>query len=97
MRYLCLIKSSENAQVGAPPQELYAGIEKLGVEARAAGVLLEIGGLVPTVAGPRLRLPGGRLRGAAGAVTRGGGEGGGGGGLDGARMGEGGGGGVWRA
>lgn len=44
MRYLCLIKNSEKAQLGAPPDELFQAVEKVAADARAAGVLVEIGG-----------------------------------------------------
>lgn len=59
MRYLCLVRSREDGPLGAPPPELYDAIEKLGVQARAAGVVLETGGLVPTAAGTRVRLESG--------------------------------------
>jgi hypothetical protein len=61
MRYLCLIRSNENAQLGPPPAALFDAIAKLGAEASAAGVLLETGGLAPTAAGARVRLADGRL------------------------------------
>ena len=61
MRYLCLIKSNENAQLAGPPPGLFEAIEKLGAEATAAGVLLETGGLAPTAAGARVRLADGLL------------------------------------
>jgi hypothetical protein len=58
---MTLIKSAENANVGPPPPELFQAIIRLGDEARQAGVLVETAGLMPTVAGARVRLDGGQI------------------------------------
>jgi hypothetical protein len=59
MRFMTLVKSAENA--GPPPQALMDAIGKLGQEATKAGVLVEMGGLFPTVAGARVRISRGKL------------------------------------
>lgn len=59
MRFMTLVKSAESS--GPPPTELMGAIAKLGAEATQAGVLVETGGLVPSAAGARIRLSGGRL------------------------------------
>ena len=57
MRYMIMVKSSENA--GPPPQSLMDAIARLGDEAARAGVMVEMGGLMPTAAGAKVRLSGG--------------------------------------
>ncbi|HJR62667.1 MAG TPA: YciI family protein [Gemmatimonadaceae bacterium] len=59
MKFMTLVKSAEGS--GPPPQELMAGIAKLGEEAAKAGVLVETGGLMPSVAGAKVRLSKGKL------------------------------------
>lgn len=59
MRFMTMVKSAESA--GPPPQSLMDAIMKLGIEAAKAGVLVESGGLAPTVKGGRVRLSGGKL------------------------------------
>jgi len=54
-----MVKSSENS--GPPPQALMEAIAKLGEENAKAGVMTEMGGLFPSVAGARVRLAGGKL------------------------------------
>lgn len=59
MRFMSMVKSAE----GAPPTpELMAAIGQLAQEMAQAGVLVEMGGLAPSVRGARIRL-------AAGTVT----------------------------
>src|SRR5688572_30920304 len=60
MKFMVMVKGPE--QAGPPPHELMAGIAKLGQEATQAGVLVEVGGLLPTARGARVRIAGGRLR-----------------------------------
>jgi hypothetical protein len=59
MKFMTLVKSAEGS--GPPPQGLMAGIAKLGEEAAKAGVLVETGGLMPSVAGAKVRLSKGKL------------------------------------
>src|SRR5262245_60761756 len=59
MRYLVMVKYNENAT--PPPQALLDAIAKNHVEAKAAGVLVEVGGLSPSASGARIRLAGGSL------------------------------------
>lgn len=59
MRFMTMVKSAEN--LGPPPKALMDGIANLGMEASRAGVLVESGGLAPTMKGGRVRLSGGKL------------------------------------
>lgn len=59
MKFMVLVKGSE--QAGPPPQELMAGIARLGEEAASAGVRIETGGLLPSAMGARVRLTGGKV------------------------------------
>lgn len=61
MRFMTLIKSAENANIGPPPPELFQAIARLGDEAQQAGVLVETAGLMPTAAGARVRLDGDQI------------------------------------
>jgi hypothetical protein len=56
-----LLKSSENADLGAPPAELLAGIMQIGEEGTKAGVLLDTGGFAPTAAATSVQLVGTEL------------------------------------
>ena len=67
MRFMTMVKSSEAA--GPPPQALMDAIAKLGEEAAKAGVLVEMGGLLPTAMGARVRLAGGKVSVADGPFT----------------------------
>lgn len=59
MRFMTLVKSAETS--APPPQALMDAIGKLGAEAAGKGVMVEMGGLLPTAMGARVRLAGGRL------------------------------------
>lgn len=59
MKFMTMVKSAENS--GPPPKALMDGIAKLGEEAGQAGVLMEIGGLMPSAMGARVRLTKGKL------------------------------------
>lgn len=61
MRFMTMVKSSENLPLGPPPKALMEAIGKLGQEAAKAGVMVEMGGLLPTAMGARLRISGGKL------------------------------------
>jgi hypothetical protein len=59
MRFMTIVKSAETS--APPPQGLIDAIGKLGQEAASKGVMVEMGGLLPTAMGGRVRLAGGRL------------------------------------
>jgi hypothetical protein len=59
MRFMTLVKSTETS--APPPQALMDAIGKLGAEAAGKGVMVEMGGLLPTAMGARVRLAGGKL------------------------------------
>jgi hypothetical protein len=59
MRYLVMIKYDENGT--PPPQSLLDALARNRLEARQAGALVEVGGLLPSATGARVRLAGGRL------------------------------------
>ena len=56
---MTIVKSAETS--APPPQALMDAIAKLGVEAAGKGVMVEMGGLLPTAMGARVRLAGGKL------------------------------------
>jgi hypothetical protein len=59
MRYLIMVKYDENGT--PPPQSLLDAIARNRLEAKQAGALVEVGGLLPSATGARIRLAGGRL------------------------------------
>jgi hypothetical protein len=59
MRFMTLVKSAETST--HPPQALMDAIGRLGAEAAGKGVMVEMGGLLPTAMGARVRLAGGKL------------------------------------
>lgn len=59
MRFMVTVKGPEDA--GPPPQALMAGIAKLGEEAAKTGVMVEMGGLLPSAMGTRVRVDGGKV------------------------------------
>ena len=59
MRFMIMVKSAESA--APPPMTLMAAIAKLGEEAVRAGAMVEMGGLLPSATGARVRLSGGKL------------------------------------
>ena len=61
MRFLTLLKSGDNSEAGPPPEGLFGAIQKLGEEAKAAGVLVDTNGLAPSADGARIQLVGGGL------------------------------------
>ena len=54
MKFMTLVRSAEHA--GPPPQALIDAIRKLGQEATKAGTLVQMGGLMPSFMGARVRL-----------------------------------------
>src|SRR5262249_45757314 len=62
MRYMMIVKGSENfATSGPPPAALIEAIGKLGEEAAKKGTMVSFGGLRPTSAGARLRITKGKI------------------------------------
>src|SRR5215213_9374216 len=59
MRFMVMIKAGE--QVGPPPAELMDVMNKRMSELMGSGVMLDAGGLLPSHAGARVRLSGGRV------------------------------------
>lgn len=59
MRFMTMVKSAE--QSGPPPQGLIDAINQLGEEGTKVGALVEVGGLLPSAMGARVRLSGGKL------------------------------------
>ncbi len=60
MRYMILVKGRPGA-ARMPPPALMEAINTLGVEAAAAGVRIEPGGLKPAAEATRFRIDGGKL------------------------------------
>ena len=62
MRFMSMVKSSEDHRLGPPPQALMEAMDKLGEEMTKAGVMVDMGGLLPTAMGAyRVRLSRGEL------------------------------------
>jgi hypothetical protein len=62
MRYLMIVKADENHQIGhAQRAALMAAVSELSTRMTEAGILLDQGGLLPSVAGARIHANGGEL------------------------------------
>jgi hypothetical protein len=62
MRFMMIVKADKNYEAGAPPApELIAAIGKLSEEMIKAGVLLDMGGLLPSSRGARINVRKGKL------------------------------------
>jgi len=62
MRFMMIVKGDKNYEAGAPPKpELLAAIGKLSEEMIKAGVLLDMGGLLPSSKGARINVKQGKL------------------------------------
>lgn len=62
MRYMVIVKGSENlAASGPPPAALFEAIDRLSAEATKKGTLVSFGGLHPTSSGSRMRLTNGKI------------------------------------
>ena len=61
MRFLSMVKSSESLRQGPPPAALMEAVGKLAEDAAKAGVMVEMGGLLPSAMGARVRLSGGKV------------------------------------
>ena len=59
MRFMTTVLARENQ--GMPPVALMEAIDRLGAEAAKAGVFVQMGGLMPTAGGSRIRMSGGKL------------------------------------
>ena len=59
MKFMTLVKGAENA--GPPPQALIDAIGRLGMEAGQSGVVVDMGGLMPTAVGARVRVAKGKV------------------------------------
>jgi len=59
MRFMTIVKTRENAEQPSPA--LIQAIMKLGEDASKKGVMVEMGGLLPTAAGARARLANGKI------------------------------------
>ena len=62
MRFMSMVKSSEDYRLGPPPQALMEAINQLGQEMTKAGIMVDMGGLLPTAMGAyRVRQSRGKL------------------------------------
>jgi hypothetical protein len=59
MKFMTLVKSAENA--GPPPQALMEAIGQLGQQAGGKGVMVQMGGLLPSAMGARVAVRKGKL------------------------------------
>jgi hypothetical protein len=62
VRFMMIVKADKNYEAGVPPSpELMAAIGQHTVEMMKSGVVLETGGLLPSSAGARVHVKGGRV------------------------------------
>jgi hypothetical protein len=62
MRYMMMVKGNKDYEAGAPPKpELMDAIGKHAAEMAKAGILLDMGGLMPSAMGARILASGGNL------------------------------------
>ena len=61
MKYLTFIRHTEAHRASAPPAALMEAMGNFVQSAKAAGTLVDTGGLLPSQAGFRVRLEGGRI------------------------------------
>jgi hypothetical protein len=61
MRFMTIVKSSENLRLGPPPQALMEAIGRMGEAATKDGLMVGMGGLLPTATGARVTLSGGKM------------------------------------
>jgi hypothetical protein len=59
MKFMTLVMAAEGQ--GFPPPSLFEAIGKLEKDARAEGVFVDQGGLLPSATGTRVRLSGGKI------------------------------------
>ncbi|HEV8630564.1 MAG TPA: YciI family protein [Thermoanaerobaculia bacterium] len=61
MRFMMLVKGNTDYEAGKPPSPaLMAAIDKASKEQREAGILLDSGGLLPSSAGAKVTVKGGK-------------------------------------
>ncbi len=62
MRFMSIVKSTEDHRLGPPPPALMAAMDELGQEMTKAGIMVDMGGLLPTaMGGYRVRQSRGKL------------------------------------
>lgn len=62
MRFMMMVKAGKDFEDGKPPSpELGAAIDRMTEEIRQKGLLIAMGGLLPSSAGSRVRVKGGKL------------------------------------
>ena len=62
MRFMTMVKATCEFEEGQPPNpELGAAIEKLAAESFRTGVMVEMGGLLPSAKGARIKVSGGKV------------------------------------
>jgi hypothetical protein len=61
MRFMTIVKSSENLRLGPPPQALMVAIGEMGAAATQDGLMVGMGGLLPTATGARVTLSDGKM------------------------------------
>ena len=61
MRFMMLVKHSENSRAVAPPKKLMDELSRLSDEAVQTGRMVANGGLAPTAQSSRVRLTGGKV------------------------------------
>ena len=59
MKFMVMVRAAENS--GPPPRALMEAIAVLGEEAVKAGAMVQMGGLMPTALGARVRVAAGEL------------------------------------
>src|SRR5437868_1780944 len=60
MKFMTIVKGPE-ADMSTVPPALFEAIDKLGAEASSKGVMVSMGGLMPTAAGARSKISKGRI------------------------------------
>jgi hypothetical protein len=62
MRFMSIVKSTEDHRLGPPPPALMAAMDQLGQEMTKAGIMVDMGGLLPSaMGGYRVRQAHGKL------------------------------------
>ena len=62
MRFMSIVKATKESEAGAPPPPaLMEAIGKIAMEEMQDGSLIEMGGLLPTALGARVRATGGKV------------------------------------
>jgi hypothetical protein len=63
MRFMMMVKGNDDYEAGAPPSpELSVAIGKHAEEMARAGILLDMGGLLPSAHGAKVRVSGGKTK-----------------------------------